>query len=569
MSSCVRGGVTQSLATTPFVVVDLETTGGSADRDAITEIGAVKVCGGEVVGEFATLVDPGRPIPREIVTLTGISEAMVSAAPRIEEVLLSFIEFARGSVLVAHNSRFDLGFLSAAADRLGVDWHFPATLCTVALARRVLSRDEAPSVRLSDLAALFAATTTPTHRALDDARATVDVLHGLLGRIGNRGVGTFADLLDFLPRATPAQRAKRRLADRIPAKPGVYLFRGPADEVLYVGTAVDLRRRVRSYFSGDSRPRIAEMVALAERVDHVVCAHDLEAEVRELRLLAAHNPAYNRRSTQPRRGWWVTLTEERFPRFTVRRTPRAEPLGDAGAAVSIGPLPRRADAQSVADALTRATGLRSCTARIGARVDHHWCRPAAGIGDCAAASERPETVADYLPRVRDALAVVAGDDDAALRALADAVTSAAAAEHFETAARRRDQLVVVIAALARTQRLRALCAVEHLVVARPDGSGGWRLVVVRHGRLAGAGTAPRGTPPMPVVEAVVAAAQTIVPDDGPLRGAPPEEAALVFRWLAEPDARIVEASSGLALPRLGGGGWESWAQAARTARRRA
>ena len=117
MCAVVQGGVHQSLATTPFVVVDLETTGGSADRDAITEIGAVKICGGEVVGEFATLVDPGCPIPPEIVTLTGITTAMVSAAPRIGEVLASFLEFARGAVLVAHNSRFDLGFLAAAARR--------------------------------------------------------------------------------------------------------------------------------------------------------------------------------------------------------------------------------------------------------------------------------------------------------------------------------------------------------------------------------------------------------------------------------------------------------------------
>ncbi|GAB11839.1 DNA polymerase III epsilon subunit [Gordonia araii NBRC 100433] len=566
MAATVRGGIEQSLATTPFVVLDLETTGGSAERDAITEIGAVKVCGGEVVGEFATLVDPDRAIPDEIVALTGITETMVSTAPRIGEVLASFLEFARGCVLVAHNSRFDLGFLSAAARRLGLDWHFPATLCTVALARRVLTREEAPSVRLADLAILFRASTTPTHRALDDARATVDVLHGLLERIGNRGVGTFAELLDFLPRATPAQRAKRGLARDLPRAPGVYLFRGPSDEVLYVGTAVDLRRRVRSYFAGDSRPRIAEMVALATRVDHVVCAHDLEAGVRELRLLAAHNPAYNRRSTQPRRGWWVCLTEERFPRFVVRRHPRPEPADVTATPTSIGPIPRRATAQLVSEALTRAAGLRSCTTRLGGRADYHWCAPRAAVGDCAAATERPESVSAYLPRVQTALDVLSGRSDAALRELCDAVTSAAASEHFETAARRRDQLAETVSALERTQRLRALCAIEQIVVARPDSAEGWRFSVVRHGRLAGAGTAVRGTPPMPVVDAVVAAAQTIVPDDDPLRGAPAEEASLVYRWVTAPDSRIVDTTGGFALPRHSACGWERWRATARSAR---
>jgi DNA polymerase-3 subunit epsilon len=98
-----------------FVVLDLETTGGAARSDAITEIGAVKVRGGAVLGELATLVDPGRSIPPQIVALTGITSAMVCNAPKIDTVLPAFLEFARGAVLVAHNAGFDIGFLRAAA----------------------------------------------------------------------------------------------------------------------------------------------------------------------------------------------------------------------------------------------------------------------------------------------------------------------------------------------------------------------------------------------------------------------------------------------------------------------
>src|SRR4029453_17649982 len=104
--------------------------------------------------------------------------------------------------------------------------------------------DEAPSVRLSALAQLFGAPTTPTHRALDDARATVDVLHALIERVGNQGIQTYTELRAYLPNVTVAQRRKRVLAEGLPRRPGVYLFRGPGAEVLYVGTAVDLRRRV-------------------------------------------------------------------------------------------------------------------------------------------------------------------------------------------------------------------------------------------------------------------------------------------------------------------------------------
>ena len=119
------------LRETTFVVVDLETTGGRMNAgagtvaDAITEIGAVKVRGGVVLGEFATLVDPQRSIPPQIVQLTGITTAMVCDAPAIGAVLPTFFEFARGAVLVAHNARFDVGFLRAAADRCGIGWRRP------------------------------------------------------------------------------------------------------------------------------------------------------------------------------------------------------------------------------------------------------------------------------------------------------------------------------------------------------------------------------------------------------------------------------------------------------------
>ena len=239
-------------------------------------------------------------------------------------MLPAFLEFSRGAVLVAHNAGFDIGFLRAAAERCQIAWPRPPVLCTVRLARRVLTRDEAPSVRLAALARLFGATTTPTHRALDDARATVDVLHGLIERVGNQGVHTYTELRSYLPDVTPAQRRNRHLADALPHRPGVYLFRGPSAEVLYVGTAVDLRRRVGQYFNGaDPRTRMKEMASLATAVDHVECAHDLEAGVRELRLLAAHAPPYNRRSKFPHRWWWVVLTDEPFPRFSAVRVPQS------------------------------------------------------------------------------------------------------------------------------------------------------------------------------------------------------------------------------------------------------
>ena len=181
-----------ALADVTFVVVDLETTGGSVSGNQITEIGAVKVRGGQPLGEFQTLVRPSTPIPAFITVLTGISNQMVATAPSIHAALPSFLEFASGSVLVAHNAGFDIAFLKAAAAQTGQPWPGFAVLDTVRLARQLVHRDEAPNHKLSSLARLFGATTTPNHRALQDARPielldTDDgarLVEQVLGRLG-------------------------------------------------------------------------------------------------------------------------------------------------------------------------------------------------------------------------------------------------------------------------------------------------------------------------------------------------------------------------------------------------
>lgn len=545
------------LRDTTFVIVDLETTGGAPGAQGITEIGAVKVRGGEVLGEFATLVDPGAAVPPQIAALTGITTAMVRSAPRIERVLPAFLEFCSGSVLVAHNAAFDVRFLRAACQAHGYDWPRPAVVCTLRLARRVLRREETRSYRLSSLAALLGARTTPTHRALDDARATVDVLHALLERVGPLGVQSLEELLDFLPEVTPAQRRKRGLAAHLPERPGVYLFRGPNDEVLYVGTASNLRRRVRQYFTGsENRGRIREMVALAERVDAVECAHALEAQVRELRLLAAHRPAYNRRSKNPRKQWWVVLTDEAFPRLSVVRRPRDGALG---------PFSSRDRAKGAADTLAGAARLRTCTLRIPATGGATAPCVLAELGRCGAPCAGRQTVEEYAPSLRIVTGLVDGTADTALRAVRDQVDDLAAGHHFEQAARRRDELAALLRDVHRGHRLAALAAIAELVAAAPDGHGGWELAVLRYGRLASAGVARRGVPPMPVVDTLVASAETVLPGPGPLRGAPPEEVGVLWRWLTRPGIRLVRTTTPWSEPAHGAGRWHGWLDRVATA----
>jgi DNA polymerase III subunit epsilon len=545
------------LRATTFVVFDLETT-GVGDEDTITEFGAVKVRGGEVLGEFATLVDPGRGIPPEVVALTGITDAMVYAAPRLDAVLPAFLEFVGGAVLVAHNAGFDVNFVRKACERHGYRWRKPAVVCTVQLARRVLTREEAPSCRLSALAELLQASTKPNHRALADARATVDVFHSLLERVGSIGVQTLEELHDYIPDVTPEQRRKRSMAAHLPSTPGVYLFRGPGEEVLYVGTAKDLRRRVRQYFTAsETRRRLREMVALAVRVDHVECSHALEAQVRELRLLSAHKPAYNRRSKNPKQSWWVTLTDEPFPRLSLVRTPRDGALG---------PFRSRGLAEDAMVALQDATGIRPCTVRIPAQRANSTPCALAELARCAAPCAGRQTVEEYEPSVSSFAGLVAGRLLEPLHVLERRLRTHSAAERFEQAGFDRDRLTVLVRALDRGQRLAALAAVPEMIAARPDGAGGWEFAVVRHGRLASAGVARRGVPPMPVVDLLAASAETVLPGEGPLRGAPAEEVALVLRWLDKPGTRMVRCSQPWTEPARAAASWRSWLTRADAAR---
>ena len=543
-----------------FVVVDLETTGGSPATCAITEIGAVKVRGGVVLGEFQTLVNPCVGIPPLIAVLTGITDAMVAAAPTIGSALPAFLEFARGSVLVAHNAPFDLGFLRAGCRSLELPWPAFRHVDTAVLARRVLTRDESPNCKLATLARVLHASTQPCHRALADARATVDVLHALLERVGNLGVRSLEELRTFTYQVTAAQRRKRYLAEPLPHAPGCYVFRDARARALYVGKSNDLRTRVRNYFvSSETRSRMREMVGLAERVDAVVCAHGLEAEVRELRLIAEHKPRYNRRSKFPERGLYLKLTVEAFPRLSVVRAVRED------GASYLGPFSTRAGAELALDAVHEAIPLRRCTARLSVRRRSPSC-VLAEIGRCGAPCQHEETIEQYAVHAAAFATAVAGDPGGVVEPLVRRIARLSAAERYEDATAARDRLTAFLRSCIRSQRLRALTAVPELVAARRPPAGGWELSVLRHGRLVAAGVAPAGAHPRPYLDAVVATAESVLPGPGPAPCATPAETECVLRWLELPDTRIVAIDGCWASPARGAARLRSWLADAEAAR---
>lgn len=528
------GDLGTPLAEVTFVVVDLETTGGSARDCGITEIGAVKVRGGEELGELQTFVNPGEPIPAFIQSLTGITDAMVRDAPSTGEAVASFLEFARGAVLVAHNAGFDIGFLKAACAAHGLRWPGPQVIDTVHLARQVVSRDEVRNHKLGTLAQYFGATTTPDHRALHDARATVDVLHGLIGRLGSVGVDTLEELGSYTNRVSDEVRRKRVLADGLPSAPGVYVFKDDRGEVLYVGTSVDIRARARSYFTAsEQRRRMGEMVRLAAEITPIVCATTLEAQVRELRLIGRHRPRYNTRSRRPDKVWWLKLTDEAFPRLSIVRTIGADDLAWAG------PFGTRGAAEDAAAALHDAVPLRQCLTRLSPTRPTSACA-LADMGRCAAPCTGAVGVDEYAITVAEAAAVLVGDVRPAVAAVRERMSSLSVDERYEEAAVLRDRLGSLVRATSRSQRATPVRESPEIIAARRTPRGGWDLMCIRHGRLAGSSHSPAGADPMPYVAALRASAEVVPAPTGPGTSALPEETELVVRWLETEGTRLVD-----------------------------
>ena len=530
-----------------FVIVDLETTGGAGIDAGITEIGAVKVHGGEVIGEFTTLVNPGSPIPPFIATLTGITDSMVSGSPGVQTAVSMFLDFAGECVFVAHNAPYDIGFLKGACTKFDIAWPNNKVIDTVRIARLALHRDEVRNCKLATLSSFFRTEVQPTHRAFDDARATTDVMHRLFERLGNYGVHTLEDLNAFTSRVSDVQRNKKGLADGLPAKPGVYIFEDPQGRPLYIGTSKNIRNRVRTYFTAaETRRRMSEMIEIAQQVRPIVCSTILEAKIRELRLIVSEQPRYNRRSRAADSVSWVKLTAEPAPRLIISKEIKDD--SEFGARY-IGPFTSRGAANSVIDVINGTIALRTCTSKIAAqpRTNIPGC-VRAELGKCAAPCTREHDRELYLQVVNHAGVSMSGSTSTVVAHITKLMETLAAAERFEEAAMWREALGNYVNAVFRTERLRWIATTSELVAAQNTIDGGWEIHVIRYGRLAAAGVVEPGFDPWPHVAALVASAEFVEPGIEPAPAGVTEEAFDLLRWLESDGVRLVASSHDLSMP---------------------
>jgi len=375
-----------------FVVFDLETTGLSASRDRMCEIGAVRVQALEIAETFETLVQPGVALPPTIARLTGIQDDELRRAPRPELAVRRFLGFAGDAPLAAHNARFDVGFLDRAVERLTGRRVAAPVVDTVWLARRLLQR-RSERFSLSQLAHFFGTSCEPCHRALPDALATAEILVALLGLAQERGARTLAEVVELAAPRARRLHARRSLVAGAPTTPGVYLFRDRNETVLYVGKARDLRARLRSYFSGDrQRPSVEAALGALERVEWRELGSELEASLEELRLIRELRPPANARAVRPDRASYLV---RRGGRWVVSATP-----------TRLGPIPSKRRVQLAARALDEFDGdelagaLPPLRAKLRRLARDLRFEDAARLRDRVAALEEVAARVDELDRLR-------------------------------------------------------------------------------------------------------------------------------------------------------------------------
>ncbi len=446
------------LSEVTFCVLDLETTGGSPADSEITEVGAIKVRRGESVGTFQTLVNPQQPVPAFIRLLTGISDGMLIEAPDISAVLPNLLEFVRDTVIVAHNARFDISFVNAALVRADYEPLGNRVVDTARLASKILA-GEVPNCRLETLARYLRFAHKPCHRAFADVLATTDLLHHLIERATGFGVTTLEDLLALTSTRMDGTFSKIRLCEGLPSTTGVYRFLGGQGQTLYVGKAADLRARVRSYFYGDPRRKIRDLLRQTESIEAECYPTMLEAEIAEARAIAVEMPPHNR-AGKKQGAWHVKIATGRAPKVSTARV-----VKDDGA-VYLGPFPSRV-ARALIDALRDALPIHRCSEP--ARC--HGCA-FSEMDRCSGKSD------EHREQVLLAARAVTHDPSIVLDALEARMHKLARAERYEEAAEVRERGALLERSLFRSIELEGLKAAGTITL---DVSG--RRLVIETGCL--------------------------------------------------------------------------------------
>ncbi|OGG12666.1 hypothetical protein A3D77_04075 [Candidatus Gottesmanbacteria bacterium RIFCSPHIGHO2_02_FULL_39_11] len=280
-----------SILKSPLAFVDVETTGSNPIYDRIIEIGILRSENGKVVDEFKSLINPDVTLDPFISGMTGITSEDLIKAPSFYQISDRILELLEGSVFIAHNARFDYGFIREEFKRLRVKFQ-KKPLCTVKLTRFLYP--EFSSHNLDSLIEKFSLTIENRHRAYDDAKALADIFKITLEKFSIDEINHAIDRQQKKPSLPPYLKSKQ--IDRLPESPGVYIFYGEEDAVLYIGKSIDIKDRVLSHFSEDIRSeRGMKLSSSVRSIEAIPTSGELGALLLESSLIKKHQPIFNRK----------------------------------------------------------------------------------------------------------------------------------------------------------------------------------------------------------------------------------------------------------------------------------
>ncbi len=282
--------------------------------------------------------------------------------------------------------------------------------------------------------------------------------------------------------------------------------------------------------------------------------------MRELRLIAAHKPRYNRRSRFPERATWLKVTVEPFPRLSLVRDVKAD------AATYLGPFGSRRVAEQAVAALHEAFPIRQCTQKLSRFPRGGSACVLAEMARCVAPCVGAVDMDAYAAHVEALRAAITSDPRNVIDAVVRRIQVLSDATRFEEATVHRDRMAAFVRAAARTQRMSALASCPEIIAARRTDDGGWEAHVIRHGRLASAGVVPPGTPARAAIDLIAASAETVEPPPPPRPAATAEETERILSWLEQPGVRLVELAGEWTCPVGGAQGHTAWLDTAYASR---
>ena len=489
-----QSAATDSIFNTVFTVVDVETTGVSPYHSRITEIGIVKIKGGEVIAEYEKLVNPGQFIPHEIQLMTGITNEMVHNKPPFEEIageVLSFI-FSEGDDIVfgGHNARFDYGFLNASLQRAGYNKLTIPLVCTARLARR-LNR-ALPSKSLASLRRHFNIQQKRKHRALDDARTTATILTYFIEQLVTEyETETLDEMLAFQFRkiydsgklSARFKKLKGHLS-KIPKKPGVYYMYNRNNEIIYVGKAKSLKDRVRSYFYHNTShsSKIRKLVRYVHNISWETTGSELSALLLESRLIKSHKPNFNSAIKSYRKYPYIKVDVQRmYPR--IQKVYEIMPDG----AKYYGPFASTYTVNSLIERIHKLYKLRKCDdINLYPAKNKSTCMYYE-IGQCGAPCNFTVSLKQYTNEVKKVdKFLTTEEDESAVKYIENEMIAESEKLEFEKASYLRDNLHDLRKVLLNIELTNSIVDMQNYILkCKEDNSKDcWEFFLMLNGKVA-------------------------------------------------------------------------------------